>query len=66
MINTANDTNIGRMIPTWQVCYDLKIDYEDATFVQYHLSTLFNAIDGSYIEPRVEPEIYSLMKNDIN
>ncbi|MEG0836081.1 MAG: hypothetical protein RR413_11625 [Christensenellaceae bacterium] len=61
MVNVENRNDIGRMIPTWQVLYQLNIKYENGQQVQYDLCTLFSAIDGSYVEPRIEQAVFNAL-----
>lgn len=54
LVSVANETEIGRMIPTWDFCYDIL--YENAETGQINSNSYvltLNAIDGSYIEPRI-------------
>lgn len=57
LISVKDETDIGIYIPTWYVDHYIKWsdaeDFED----NWELNTIiFNAIDGSYIEPRVTNE----------
>ncbi|MEG0836170.1 MAG: DUF6034 family protein [Christensenellaceae bacterium] len=52
LVNVANETNIGRMIPVWDFYYDIVYKEEDSSAVETYVLTL-NAIDGRYIEPRI-------------
>lgn len=51
LLNDRN-SSVGYMIPTWEVEYTLEysIEGEHDLFTQY---TYFNAIDGTYVEPRM-------------
>lgn len=53
LVNVKDRPDIGRMIPTWEVVYYFRIKYAEKETEEFKLHTLFNAIDGSYIEPRV-------------
>lgn len=54
LVNVKDRPDVGRLIPTWDVVYDFYEKYtgEEATVERCH--TYLNAIDGSYIEPRVD------------
>lgn len=54
LINVKDHPEVGRLIPSWIVDYDYyeKLVGENEPFV-YHCHVFLNAIDGSYIEPRV-------------
>lgn len=59
LINVKNDFNIGRMIPTWDIRYIFREQYSNeypATIYDCHI--FLNAIDGSYIEPRANIDIW--------
>ncbi len=52
LISVKDQTEKGIYIPTWYVDYYIK--WSDADEDEWELNTIiFNAIDGSYIEPRV-------------
>lgn len=53
LVNIKDRFDVGRLIPTWDVVYNFYEKYageEEPTIYPCH--TYFNAIDGSYIEPR--------------
>lgn len=52
LVNVANETNIGRMIPVWDFYYDIVYKEGDSSEAETYVLTL-NAIDGRYIEPRI-------------
>ncbi len=54
LVNVKDQPDVGRLIPSWDVVYDYyeRFAGEKEPSV-YHCHTYFNAIDGSYIEPRV-------------
>jgi len=52
LVNVANETNIGRMIPVWDFYYDIVYKAGDSSEAETYVLTL-NAIDGRYIEPRI-------------
>ncbi|MPN44494.1 hypothetical protein SDC9_192059 [bioreactor metagenome] len=52
LVNVANETNIGRMIPVWDFYYDIVYKEGEASAMEPYVLTL-NAIDGRYIEPRI-------------
>ena len=53
LVSVANKQNIGRMIPVWEFVYDMQYGvYNGVVDADTHVLTL-NAIDGSYIEPRI-------------
>ena len=52
LVNVANETNIGRMIPVWDLYYDIVYKEGDSSEAETYVLTL-NAIDGRYIEPRI-------------
>ena len=52
LVNVANETNIGRMIPVWDFYYDIVYKERDSSEAETYVLTL-NAIDGRYIEPRI-------------
>ncbi len=60
LVNVADEQDYGRLIPVWEVQYSLAYEYGDKneTITQI-LSTMFNAIDGSYIEPRISANTLS-------
>lgn len=54
LVNVADRPNTGRYIPAFEVAYSYQFTYGDSDdVVKQDLSMYFNAIDGSYIEPRV-------------
>lgn len=54
LISAQDETDIGIYIPTWYVDYYIKWSDADDSEKNWELNTIiFNAIDGSYIEPRV-------------
>ncbi len=52
LVNVANETNIGRMIPVWDIYYDIVYKDGQSSTIETYVLTL-NAIDGRYIEPRI-------------
>lgn len=48
-------SKIGEYIPTWYVTYENHL-INDSTEIIEMEQIMFNAIDGSYIEPRIEQE----------
>ncbi len=54
LINVKDHPDVGRLIPSWDVDYDYyeRFAGEKEPFV-YHCHVFLNAIDGTYIEPRV-------------
>ena len=55
LVNIKDHLDVGRLIPSWDVVYDFYERYtgeNEATI--YHCHTYLNAIDGSYIEPRID------------
>ena len=52
LVNVANETNIGRMIPVWDFHYDIIYKDGESSAIETYVLTL-NAIDGRYIEPRI-------------
>lgn len=54
LINVKDHPELGRIIPSWDAVYDYyeRFANEKEPFV-YHCHVYLNAIDGSYIEPRV-------------
>ena len=62
LVNVANETNIGRMIPVWDFYYDIVYKDGESSAIETYVLTL-NAIDGNYIEPRVEQEKLAKINN---
>ena len=62
LVNVANETNIGRMIPVWDFYYDIVYKGGQSSAIETYVLTL-NAIDGNYIEPRVEQEKLAKINN---
>lgn len=57
LVNVADRPNTGRYIPAFEVAYSYQFTYGDSDdVVKQDLSMYFNAIDGSYIEPRVNAD----------
>ena len=57
LVNVADRPNTGRFIPAFEVAYSYQFTYGDSDdVVKQDLSMYFNAIDGSYIEPRVNAD----------
>lgn len=57
LVNVADRPNIGRYIPAFEVAYSYQFTYGGSDdVVKQDLSMYFNAIDGSYIEPRVNAD----------
>ena len=57
LVSIQNETKTGLYIPTWYVDYYIKwSDAEDEVGNGELNTIIFNAIDGSYIEPRVTNE----------
>lgn len=57
LVNVADRPNTGRFIPAFEVAYGYQFTYGDSDdVVKQDLSMYFNAIDGSYIEPRVNAD----------
>ena len=52
MISLENRTDVGEYLPTWYVSYRYKGENEDDNAWQWQ-QIMFNATDGSYIEPRI-------------
>ena len=64
LISVKNETDIGIYIPTWYVDYYIKWSDQEDIEKNWELNTIiFNAIDGSYIEPRVTNEKLMSMLN---
>lgn len=59
LIDIADKPGYGLLIPSWKVEYQLTLTYKDkeAKIEKVDLSTIFNAVDGSYIEPRKTKDI---------
>ena len=59
LIDIADHPGYGLLIPSWKVEYQLTLVYKDkeAKIEKVDLSTIFNAVDGSYIEPRKTKDI---------
>ncbi|MEA4849634.1 MAG: DUF6034 family protein, partial [Clostridiaceae bacterium] len=64
LISVKDESDIGIYIPTWYVDYYIKwSDAEDSEGNGELNTIIFNAIDGSYIEPRVTNEkLMGIMK----
>lgn len=57
LVNVADRPNTGRYIPAFEVAYSYQFTYGDSDdVIKQDLSMYFNAIDGSYIEPRVNAD----------
>ena len=57
LVNVADRPNTGRFIPAFEVAYSYQFTYGDSDdVVKQDLSMYFNAIDGSYIDPRVNAD----------
>lgn len=57
LVNVAGRPNTGRYIPAFEVAYSYQFTYGDSDdVIKQDLSMYFNAIDGSYIEPRVNAD----------
>ena len=57
LVNVADRPNTGRFIPAFEVAYSYQFTYGDSDdVIKQDLSMYFNAIDGSYIEPRVNAD----------
>ena len=55
LLSVEDETDIGEYIPTWYVTYRCKYaDWDDTSWAQEQI--MFNAIDGSYVEPRLTNE----------
>ena len=54
-INVKDEPEIGMLVPTWYIKY---IDKRDAGEILPDEWIAFNAIDGSYIEPRMSSEVF--------
>lgn len=60
LINAKDQSNVGRLIPAWVILYDFHEKYKgDNEYTVHHCHLYLNAIDGSYIEPRVDIAILS-------
>lgn len=59
LIDIADQPSYGLLIPSWKVEYRLTLTYKDKEIGkdELDLSTMFNAVDGSYIEPRKTKDI---------
>ena len=59
LIDIADQPGYGLLIPSWKVEYRLTLTYKEkeAGKDELDLSTMFNAVDGSYIEPRKTRDI---------
>lgn len=53
LIDMKDNPNKGIVIPSWHVIYTLTSTGKDGKATHFKLNTLFSAIDGSYIEPRI-------------
>ena len=56
VINIKDKPGYGMLIPSWWVDY-VSSYKQDGVENQFHNTTIFNAIDGSYIEPRAMAEM---------
>ena len=52
LVNLADTQDTGWSIPAWDICYDLCEQVDQGQVSDPHVLTL-NALDGSYIEPRI-------------
>jgi hypothetical protein len=55
MIAVKKHSKIGEYIPRWYVTYEHHLINDSAEIIEME-QIMFNAIDGSYIEPRIEQE----------
>lgn len=62
MINIKDKLGYGMLIPSWTVEYIFSYELNGVE-ERYTNSTIFNAIDGSYIEPRAPLETLSRQTN---
>ncbi|HWS30077.1 MAG TPA: DUF6034 family protein [Clostridia bacterium] len=53
LVNIPGKIDVGRDIPAWDFLYEIRI-VADSTEICDKYVTCFNAIDGSYIEPRLQ------------
>lgn len=53
LVSVPNSQDTGRVIPAWEVLYNLTFPLHDGSIGRSPNITYFNAIDGSYIEPRI-------------
>lgn len=56
-VNVFDDLDTGRTIPVWLIAYTYEAEIEK-NIIMYTDCIYFNAIDGTYIEPRVPYEIW--------
>jgi hypothetical protein len=52
LVNVANEMDIGRKIPVWDIYYDIVYQDGSSSELETYVLTI-NAIDGRYIEPRI-------------
>jgi hypothetical protein len=59
MIDIADQPGYGLLIPSWKVEYRLHSQTKTKKLekMNWILGTMFNAVDGSYIEPRKTKDI---------
>ena len=56
VINIKDTSGYGMLIPSWWVDY-VSSYTQNGVENQFNNTTIFNAIDGSYIEPRAMAEM---------
>ncbi len=62
LINVKDHPDVGRLIPTWDVDYDYYETFAgEKEPTVFHCHVYLNAIDGSYIEPRVSNDQFMSM-----
>ncbi|MEA4913708.1 MAG: DUF6034 family protein [Christensenella sp.] len=62
MIAVKNHGDIGEYTPTWYITYENHLVNDSSEIIEME-QIMFNAIDGNYIEPRVEQEKLAKINN---